>query len=84
MSILLDDILDLFSGTIRVTCEGGKVFRKDTDIFIGSKDDFWGDYTVQDLMTANNIGVQDIYVSYLESDDIYGNRDTIHVGIYCV
>ncbi len=78
MTILLDDILDLFSGTIRVTCE----VQRSTDIFIGSKDDFWDDYAVQDFMTANNIGVQDIYVSYLESDDNYGGVDTIHVGVY--
>lgn len=72
MIILLDDILDLFSGTIHVTCGG-------EDIFVGSKDDFWGDFTVRDFMVMNNLEVQDIYVDAIESDDSYGGVDTIHI-----
>ena len=74
MDILLDDIIDLFSGTIRVS------FEDHEDIFKGSKDDFWDSPKVQEFMADNNVGVQDIYVNFLESDDIY-SRDTIHVDI---
>ena len=75
MKVLLWDIIDLFSGTIRVS------YQDREDIFRGSKDDFWDDPNVQDFMAAYNVGANDIYVQFMESDDNYGGVDTIHVDI---
>ena len=58
--VLLDDIIDLFMGTIIVTHNGDEIFN-------GSKDDFWTDPTVDAFFRLWDLGINNTYVDSIEA-----------------